>query len=71
MKSLRYIKLRTACKTPRDLILEHSSNPLGVDVEVAKAPQSSITNFLRRFKGTVQGRSEIYRSWVNKEYELN
>jgi proteasome activator subunit 4 len=40
MKSLRNIKLRTYCKTPADLVLARSENPLHNEIFIDQTPQA-------------------------------
>ena len=49
MKIARYLKLRTFCKTPVDLALMRSNNPLKSSVAVEPLPQLA-SDFLANFK---------------------
>ncbi|TDL28808.1 ARM repeat-containing protein [Rickenella mellea] len=50
MKSMRYIKLRTFCKSPLDLVMEQNHNPLRRRVQIPNRTHEFTAQFLQSFK---------------------
>lgn len=65
MKGLRYIKLRSLCKIPTDLVLEHNRNPLHLDVKVNLSIDFT-AHYLYRFRHKVENDTEFFGQWTVK-----